>query len=111
VKLFTKESAVRFIAASKPLIIVLLLLSLVWLSACSGDQPAGAGVAPAVEVALVDEEVATPVATETAAVVPEQPAAESESADECLHCHTDKDMLVDTASPEEEVISENEGEG
>jgi hypothetical protein len=30
---------------------------------------------------------------------------------ECLVCHIDKQMLIDTAKPEEEVESENEGEG
>ncbi len=31
--------------------------------------------------------------------------------DNCLDCHTNKDLLIQTADPEEEVISENEGEG
>ena len=31
--------------------------------------------------------------------------------DYCLDCHTDKQRLIDTAKPEEVVISENEGEG
>jgi hypothetical protein len=29
----------------------------------------------------------------------------------CLDCHMDKEALVNTASVEEEVVSENEGEG
>jgi hypothetical protein len=29
----------------------------------------------------------------------------------CLDCHIDQQMLIDTAKPEEVVISENEGEG
>ena len=31
--------------------------------------------------------------------------------DQCVECHSDKDQLINTASPEEEVASENEGEG
>ena len=31
--------------------------------------------------------------------------------DNCVACHTDKDALIDTAKPQEEVVSENEGEG
>ena len=29
----------------------------------------------------------------------------------CLECHIDKDKLINTTSVEEEVVSENEGEG
>lgn len=29
----------------------------------------------------------------------------------CLDCHTDKQTLIDTAKPEEEVVSESSGEG
>lgn len=31
--------------------------------------------------------------------------------DECTACHIDKDRLIDTAAPEEEVVEENEGAG
>jgi hypothetical protein len=34
-----------------------------------------------------------------------------EPVDECLACHIDKDLLIETAEPEEEVIDEDEGEG
>jgi hypothetical protein len=30
---------------------------------------------------------------------------------ECLQCHVNQELLIDTADPVEEVISENEGEG
>lgn len=33
------------------------------------------------------------------------------SADACVDCHTDQQMLIDTADPVEEVESENEGAG
>jgi hypothetical protein len=31
--------------------------------------------------------------------------------DYCLDCHSDQDLLIDTAKPEEVVVSENSGEG
>ncbi|NIW46387.1 MAG: hypothetical protein GWN14_07820 [candidate division Zixibacteria bacterium] len=39
------------------------------------------------------------------------PVAENDVVDQCLTCHTDKQMLIDTAKPEEEEVSENEGAG
>lgn len=100
-------------AGSRPnlqrFVAILLLLGLLWLAGC-GEQPPQSSATPAAEVALVDEESVAPAPTEAAAV-PEPPAAESESVDECLRCHTDKEMLIATAKPEEVVISENEGEG
>ncbi len=62
-----------------------------------------------VEVALADvvEGVeVTAVPTSTPAVITETMAV-----DYCLDCHINKEMLIDTADPVEEVISENEGEG
>ena len=38
-------------------------------------------------------------------------AQKPDTVDYCVECHSDKDQLIDTAAPEEEVISENEGEG
>lgn len=38
-------------------------------------------------------------------------AQETAVVDECLACHIDKEQLIATADPEEEVINENEGEG
>ena len=42
---------------------------------------------------------------------PTEVPMEEPQANYCVECHTDKDMLIDTARPEEEVISENEGAG
>jgi hypothetical protein len=36
---------------------------------------------------------------------------EPDSSNECLACHIDKQQLIDTADPEEEHITENEGQG
>ncbi len=79
-----------------------LLLTLLFISVtgCAGATPVPATPteesveeesAPAEEAVSVVEEVAEP--------------------NYCLDCHTDKDQLIATAKVEEEVISENEGEG
>jgi hypothetical protein len=86
---------------------LLLLMGTVALTACQS-----AGVDEAAQVANVE-----PVLVETVtAISPTQtpladPTAEPIPIDNCLDCHTNKDLLIQTADPEEEVISENEGEG
>lgn len=57
----------------------------------------------AVDVSPTDEPASTPVVIEEI-LAPLQP-------DTCVDCHTDKDLLIATADPVEEVINENEGEG
>jgi hypothetical protein len=57
----------------------------------------------AIEVAQVAQATETPAAL--------APTAEPSEPDTCSDCHTDKDRLIAVADPEEEVISENEGEG
>ncbi|MBT3336566.1 MAG: hypothetical protein HN855_01155 [Anaerolineae bacterium] len=42
---------------------------------------------------------------------PPTPTSEPEIVSYCLDCHTDKERLISTAKPEEEIISENKGEG
>ena len=96
------------------LILLSLALLLTVLIGCGPDaapekDESEASAALGVEVALADvvedvEETAVP--TSTPAVITETMAV-----DYCLDCHIDKEMLIDTAEPEEEVISENEGEG
>lgn len=54
--------------------------------------------------------------TTVALVSVNQDAAIEESdsepaSDECILCHIEKQLLIDTAKPEEEVIAENEGAG
>ncbi len=49
--------------------------------------------------------------TATSEVVLLEPTPTEVPADECLNCHTDKQRLIDTAKPEEEVVSESSGEG
>jgi hypothetical protein len=65
-------------------------------------------VAELVEELLSEEESKTEEAESVDATENGEPTVE---VDFCIECHTDKEMLIDTAKPEEEVISENEGEG
>ena len=50
-----------------------------------------------------NEEVVEPEPTEAIAAEPQ--------VDNCVECHTDQQILIDTADPVAEVASENEGEG
>lgn len=100
----------------KIIIVAALLLAVFALTGCDNEST------PAVEEEAAEVEIATAEVqvTETAAAVNEVDAEEvameetaviEEPIDECLACHIDKEMLIATADPEEEVISENEGEG
>ncbi len=90
-------------------IVSTLALLLTALIGCGPEVSPEAVEAPAsfgVEVVMAEEVEVTAVPTMSPAVITETVAV-----DYCLDCHTDKEMLIDTAEPEEEVISENEGEG
>lgn len=94
-------------------IIVLLSLALLMLLllGCGGtgtteDEVVSVSTPSSVEIALVDEVLPTAIPTMAAAVI-----TDTIPVDYCFDCHVDKEMLIDTADPEEEVISENEGEG
>lgn len=63
---------------------------------------------------VVETAVPTPVNVSTndnLLAVSDVLAQETAVVDECLACHIDKEQLIATADPEEEVINENEGEG
>ncbi|MCA9957654.1 MAG: hypothetical protein R3E31_28600 [Chloroflexota bacterium] len=63
---------------------------------------------------VAETAVSDPVNTPTnqSQIEPTDALTTTETAvDECLACHIDKEQLIATADPEEEVISENEGEG
>jgi hypothetical protein len=89
------------------LVSLLLLLGTLLLAGCQTAESD-----TAVEVAVAEPKQ---VETVTAVSPTEEPTAqlaeESVPVDNCLDCHTNKDLLIQTADPEEEVISENEGEG
>lgn len=89
---------------------LLLLVGMVALAGCQSAE--SDSVDEAAQVADVE-----PVLIETATAVSSaeepltEPTEEPVPVDNCLDCHTNKDLLIQTADPEEEVISENEGEG
>lgn len=103
-----KQATLSIIKTFTPLLLILTLGVLAMAgcqTAASEDtaQPVAANTQPvAVETAVSDE----PTPIEPTAVM-----TETASVDNCLDCHSSKDLLIQTADPEEEVINENEGEG
>ncbi len=74
-------------------------------------EPPAKTSAPATQVAQV-----TVQSTSTEAQAPTETPEQTETVavaqvDQCIECHTDKDQLIDTAAPEEEVVEESEGAG
>ena len=95
----------------KALCYLVSLLLLLGTAALAGCQTAESNEAEtvALNVEPVLEETATAVSPTEEPTV--EAIAEPVPIDNCLDCHTNKDLLIQTADPEEEVISENEGEG
>ncbi|MCA9932594.1 MAG: hypothetical protein KC415_01630 [Anaerolineales bacterium] len=95
-------------------LILTLILAVGLFSGCqskAGESTAVSNEPAATEITPSPADTATQIAenpTEDPADLPEEEIA---PVDECLNCHIDKEMLIQTANPEEEVISENEGEG
>ena len=61
-------------------------------------------------LATPEEEVAA-APTEAPEAEPTEEVASEPQVDNCVECHNDQQMLIDTADPVAEVVSENEGEG
>lgn len=105
----TKQVQQRSIWLTLLVVMALLTLSLV-LIGCGDDtsveQLAEAVIAEPV-AALEEEAVLEESEVETAVTITDTVII----TDECLACHIDKELLIDTADPIEEVVSENEGEG
>ncbi len=99
------------------------LLVLVFLVGCGQQTPSTVEVEPTeTNIAQPVEPTSIPTAipTEESAEPTDEPSVDESAADsssedipedECLNCHTDKQSLIDTAKPEEEVVSESSGEG
>ncbi len=66
-----------------------------------------ASVGEVVETAVTPTITTTSPITDTTTTLPPTP----ETIDECLACHVDKDLLIETAAPIEEVVVESDGEG
>ncbi len=84
-------------------LLIAIVVGLILLASC---QPAPTATEESSPTDLPPTATATtkPEMTETVAEEPVELSA-------CLECHSDKQMLIDTAKPEEEKISENEGAG
>ena len=83
----------------KLLTFLILCLSLLFLGACSAKSP----------TTTVPEE--TDVAISEATPDPNVPVSIEPPVDNCIECHTDKQMLIDTATIEEEAAHGEESEG
>jgi hypothetical protein len=97
-------------------VVSILLLAALGLSGCGSNEPApiideGSVEVAAVEVQATETAVAEVVDVNVGEEEMTETAVTEESIDECLTCHIDKELLITTADPIEEVISENEGEG
>jgi PBP1b-binding outer membrane lipoprotein LpoB len=109
----------------------LLVLIFLFLAGCSGESssdstPTEKPVEPTKEVVVDPTDTPTveptdvrPTPTETESTIDEvegeevveEPVEVAMVNDACLDCHVDKQRLIDTAKPEEEVEIENVGEG
>jgi len=90
----------------KSLVAVLVGLLVMGLAACATQTAVPAQAVPQPQVA---PPTAAPV--EVVVIPTEAPIEEPEPVNECIVCHTDKDMLIETAAPKVEVIKESEGVG
>jgi len=94
-------------------VLLLTLLALVsFLAACGSEESPGDS-GDAIAEAVLEPTAAPATPTDESTPAPETVAEVVDPAepDACMDCHSDKDMLIDTADPLEEVVSENEGEG
>jgi len=94
-----------------PMLILILTMGI--LAACQKDNGEDTAVSPTPAIIKNSTSPSDSVIqiaenpAEDPATLPEEELAP----DECLNCHIDKELLIQTANPEEVVISENEGEG
>lgn len=86
---------------------LLIMLGAMALVGCKTAELDTAGVVANLEPVVLETATAVLPAVEPTA----EPTEEPVPIDNCLDCHTNKDLLIQTADPEEEVIKENEGAG
>ena len=116
---------------TKLLVLLILILLLIGAWGCTTASPTSEPTAAVAQVSEAPVQTEAPVITEapeeTEAVIeteepteeptqeptdePTEAAPAQVSEDACLDCHSDQQMLIDTAAPVEEVESENEGAG
>jgi hypothetical protein len=84
-----------------------IALVVVLLAGCARSATELKPIAPALVVA----EAPAAILSQEGGGEATAPAAAPAAVDDCLLCHVDKERLIATAAPEEEVIVENEGEG
>lgn len=100
--------------------LLIIVLALLWLTAC-GSEDATTDVAPTATtaVAAVDTATAVPPTATATDVPPTATAAPTATAtatpepvvSNCLLCHSDQQMLIDTAAPVVEAPEEAESSG
>lgn len=102
--------------------LLIIVLALLWLTAC-GSEDATTDVAPTATtaVAAVDTATAVPPTATATDVPPTATAAPTATAtatatpepvvSNCLLCHSDQQMLIDTADPVVEAPEEAESSG
>ena len=92
---------------------ILMLIAVLLLMGCQTQETveepvvAMASVGEVVETAVTPTITTTAPITDTISAIPPTP----ETIDECLACHVDKKLLIETAAPVEEVVVESDGEG
>lgn len=89
------------------LVSLLLLLGTLLLAGCQSVESDTVEAVANVEPELIETATAVTPAEAPATQLTTEPVP----VDNCLDCHTNKDLLIQTADPEEVMISENEGEG
>ena len=104
-------------------LIIFLVLVMFLFASCSGASKTTAPLEPEVTEDVLpteteDEEIQSPTIeptkpepTPTEVEPTVEPTSMEVPTGECLDCHMDKDRLIDTAKPEEEVVNESSGEG
>jgi cytochrome c5 len=107
--MMTQQKRISQVLAHSSVLVICMLASLALLaSAC---QTAQSEEAISSDPDTMPEETAQ-LPSATAQPFADSPDSEEDiSEDHCLDCHTDKDRLIDTAAPEEEVVEESSGEG